>query len=102
MENPKLAGATRACREGRSAPASSGGDREDQLIKLSRNEQQNMLLVFLLLLDLLLLRKLLLNKLLLKKLLLKKLLFLLSMLRLIKLPPAPARHVGSPVVAMTA
>ena len=55
----KSAGATRACRRGKSAPANFGGGQKDQLIHQCSREQQNTLLLLLNLPLLLLLNKLL-------------------------------------------
>ena len=79
MKNRKLAGATRTCRGGRLAPAGYEGGREDQLMKLFKGKQQNMLLLLLLLsIQLLSMQPV---------LLLNKLLLLLFRLPLNKLPP---------------
>ena len=45
-EGEELAGATRACWEGKSAPVSFAGGSEEQQIRPFSREQQNMLLLF--------------------------------------------------------
>ena len=81
-----MAGVTRACRGGKPAPASSVGERDEQLIKLFSREQQTMLLLHKLLVSpLKQLNKLLLTRLPLGFPALDKLLLLLDWLLLDKL-----------------
>ena len=47
-EGEELAGATRACWEGKSAPVSFAGGSEEQQIRRFSSEQQNMMLLMLL------------------------------------------------------